>query len=188
MASPNHPQTSLFPLSLHDSDTRTPRHRVSAIARPGDTGFLELSFEVENSDQIVWPPKLSTAVSREDGLWRSTCFECFIRNSSEAESYSEWNFSPNGNWAAYDFTAYRAGMKNADVGAPTVRETPGIGRKEYSIHFRPIEIPSFSEVYLSLTAVVLEVGVNDPFYWAFDHVGVKPDFHLKESFKMRMEF
>ena len=54
---------------------------------------------------------------RADGLWQMTCLEAFLR-ADEAEAYREWNFAPSGQWAAYDFTAYREGMANADVSAP----------------------------------------------------------------------
>ena len=40
--------------------------------------------------------------SRADELWRTTCFEAFLREEG-ADGYSEWNFAPSGQWAAYDF-------------------------------------------------------------------------------------
>lgn len=52
-----------------------------------------------------------------DELWRTTCFEAFVRPAGE-NAYREWNFAPSGDWAAYDFTGYREGMANADVSAP----------------------------------------------------------------------
>ena len=55
--------------------------------------------------------------ARADKLWRSTCFEAFLK-SDGMEAYREWNFAPSGNWAAYDFSGYREGMGQADVAAP----------------------------------------------------------------------
>ena len=46
---------------------------------------------------------------RADELWKTTCFEAFLRPMGE-ESYREWNFAPSSQWAAYRFTGYRQGM------------------------------------------------------------------------------
>ena len=37
------------------------------------------------------------------------------------EAYREWNFAPSGEWAAYDFKAYRKGRIDAEFAAPYVR-------------------------------------------------------------------
>ena len=34
------------------------------------------------------------------------------------KSYREYNFSPSGDWAAYEFAGYREGMARRDVDAP----------------------------------------------------------------------
>ncbi len=47
----------------------------------------------------------------------ATCLEAFLRRSG-GEEYREWNFAPSGQWAAYDFSAYREGMTNAEIEAP----------------------------------------------------------------------
>ena len=57
---------------------------------------------------------------RADDLWKTTCFEAFLRVPGAA-AYREWNFAPSGEWAAYDFTAYREGRTNADVTTPYIR-------------------------------------------------------------------
>ena len=43
-----------------------------------------------------------------DDLWQHTCFELFIGAKNDAEYY-EFNFSPSGEWAAYEFRNYRDG-------------------------------------------------------------------------------
>lgn len=57
--------------------------------------------------------------ARADGLWQRTCFELFLR-SEGAATYYEFNFSPSGEWAAYRFDGYRAGMAELKVAAPRV--------------------------------------------------------------------
>lgn len=178
----------LKPLRLHSSETRSPKHRVSAAARSLGHRDLELTFEIENSKNVLWP-ELNLAeqkAERKDGLWRSTCLELFIGGS--LTNYSEWNFSPNGNWAAYSFSDYRVGMKETVVQAPVVHESTSDLRRKYSILLRLPERPPTSFLNYSLTAVVLEKDELTPFCWAIQHSGSKPDFHLRDSFVLKMEF
>src|SRR5689334_3335291 len=54
---------------------------------------------------------------RTDELWKTTCFEAFLRPLGET-SYLEWNFAPSGQWASYEFSDYRDGMAEAEVTQP----------------------------------------------------------------------
>ena len=67
------------------------------------------------ADRFVIPPIAEPW--RADELWRTTCFEAFVAPAGK-DTYREWNFAPRGNWAAYDFTAYREGMTKAEVRSP----------------------------------------------------------------------
>jgi hypothetical protein len=69
-------------------------------------------------ENVRLPP--AAAPKRADDLWRTTCFEAFIRAGIGAEYY-EFNFAPSTQWAAYRFTGYREGMS-----APSVTHTPSI--------------------------------------------------------------
>lgn len=68
-------------------------------------------------DQLILP--MSSTSDRTDGLWRTTCFEMFIR-ASGAPGYREFNFAPSGQWAAYRFDGYREGQHDFDVRAPAI--------------------------------------------------------------------
>src|SRR5688572_2920766 len=59
----------------------------------------------------------SVEPERGDQLWRTTCFEAFVRPLG-ADGYTEWNFAPSGQWACYEFSAYREGMVAAEVDNP----------------------------------------------------------------------
>ncbi len=120
-----------------------------------------------------------TEEGRADGLWQRTCLEAFLR-ADEAEAYREWNFAPSGQWAAYDFTAYREGMANADVSAP-----PYI-RLEDNLTWwavgATIAVPAEEHWNLGLSAV-LEEQDGTKSYWALAHpAGDKPDFHHPDCF------
>ena len=54
--------------------------------------------------------------ARTDELWRSTCFELFLRFDDD-ERYVEFNFSPSTRWAAYAFDGYREGMAELPLAA-----------------------------------------------------------------------
>jgi hypothetical protein len=79
-------------------------------------------------DYIVGEPPealcLPAAVTpaRVDGLWQRTCFELFLRRPDES-GYCEFNFSPSGEWAAYRFDDYRAGMSQLPVKPPRIAST-----------------------------------------------------------------
>ena len=60
------------------------------------------------------------APTREDELWRHTCFEAFLRTLPGA-TYYEFNFAPSTQWAAYRFASYRSRMR-----AATAMNTPMI--------------------------------------------------------------
>lgn len=62
------------------------------------------------------------APGRADGLWRSTCFELFLLDPVTG-GYREFNFSPSGEWAAYEFDSYREGMRALAIKTPRITST-----------------------------------------------------------------
>ncbi|HEX8668824.1 MAG TPA: DOMON-like domain-containing protein [Allosphingosinicella sp.] len=127
-------------------------------------------------DELVVPPPAPAA--RADKLWQTTCFEAFLR-PRELTSYLELNFSPSGEWAAYGFSAYRAGMALASMpGPPTMSLTRGTDRLELDV-LVSIDVPR-EPCALALTAVIEErIGKS---YWAAHHAGGGPDFHHPACF------
>jgi len=126
------------------------------------------------------------AADRTNGLWNSTCFEVFLRQSG-ADGYLEYNFAPSSAWAAYLFEDYRTAMVDFPVDAP-----PAISSAAREGHFaleaqimlpvgwrgRPIEI--------NLSAVVEETDGTKS-YWALAHPPGKPDFHDKDCFALKLD-
>jgi hypothetical protein len=110
---------------------------------------------------------------RADELWRTTCFEAFLRPLGE-EAYQEWNFAPSGKWASYQFSTYREGMEPADVAAePYIRVEDNF---TWWALGATIAIPADTNWELGLSAV-LEEEDGTKSYWALTHPGEKPDFH-----------
>jgi hypothetical protein len=152
------------------------------IARPR-AGILELSYIVTGQISSIRMPS-ATANTRTDGLWRHTCFEAFIRAVPDAEYY-ELNFSPSGQWAAYQFSGYRSGMRVANeiTEVPIkMRSSPDGYALEASLgldQFR--DLPRDRSWRLGLSAVI-EDATGRVSYWALAHPPGKPDFHHADSF------
>ena len=119
---------------------------------------------------------------RRDELWKSTCFEAFLRADGE-DPYREWNFAPSGDWAAYDFTGYREGMAPADVAEPYVRMEDNF---TWWALGATIAVDAERIWHLGLSAV-LEEKDGTRSYWALAHSNAdKPDFHLADCFAAKL--
>jgi hypothetical protein len=118
--------------------------------------------------KLVIPPPAGQA--RADNLWRTTCFELFV--AGEGAAYREYNFSPSGQWAAYEFDDYRSGMRNADarIEMELYQEKNEL---QFSIEIRD-EFPN--PVQVGLTAVIEETNGSIS-YWSTAFAPGKPDFH-----------
>lgn len=119
---------------------------------------------------------------RADELWRTTCFEAFLRVDGE-EAYREWNFAPSGEWAAYDFASEREGKTNAEVAAPYVRVEDNL---TWWALAATIAVEASPNWVLGLSAVLKEKDGTKS-YWALAHPkDEKPDFHDPACFAARL--
>ena len=123
------------------------------------------------AERFVIP--VSEEPHRADDLWKTTCFEAFLRPLGE-ERYREWNFAPSGDWAAYEFTGYRDGMIPAEIDAdPYIRMEDNF---TWWALGATIAVPADTNWQLGLSAV-LEEKDGTKSYWALAHREEKPDFH-----------
>jgi len=154
-------------------------------------------------------PALKPPLSRRrrDELWKQTCLEIFIADVA-SEGYVEMNLAPSGDWNLYAFDSYRSGMRplpyspgdSADPlteAGPLVDSARSADGREWSWRgslrasgkciapelTRFLKAPS---LVLGATAV-LEYNDGTREYWALDHCGEKPDFHLRKSFRLALE-
>lgn len=153
-----------------------PPAQVSAIeARIGgpQDGWLRLRWRVEGAGALTLPRFAGSR--RMDGLWRTTCFELFVREKG-SPSYREFNFAPSEAWAAYSFAGYREDMREAEIPrAPVI--TPRRGRDllimDVALRMEGLCDEPFE---YGLCAVLEEEG-GILSYWALAHPPAKPDFH-----------
>jgi hypothetical protein len=136
-------------------------------------GTLALRYMVTGAiADIVLAPV--SAPERSDELWRTTCFEAFVAEAGGA--YTEFNFAPSTQWAAYHFDGYRVGMQNAWAW-PSIKVMKEPRQFELQASLR---LPAHAS-RLALTAVIEEAGGAQS-YWALQHPPGRPDFHHSDSF------
>jgi hypothetical protein len=169
-------------LRLHPDSLCAAATRIEAdIARP-HPGSLILSYVVNGRiSDLRLPPVVAAA--RADELWRHTCFEAFVCPSNDP-AYYEFNFSPSTQWAAYQFSGYRNGMRVAtEIGAPRIewRSSAETYTLQAALEFDGLSSP----LHLGLSAVLEETNGRKS-YWAMAHPPGKPDFHHADCFALEL--
>jgi hypothetical protein len=167
-------------LRLHPGSLCAAATQIEAdIARPRP-GSLVLSYVVSGRiSDLRLPPVVAAA--RADELWRHTCFEAFVRPST-GPAYYEFNFSPSTQWAAYQFSGYRSGMRvETEIGAPRIeaRSSAAIYTLQAFLEFDELSSP----FHLGLSAVLEETNGRKS-YWALAHPPGKADFHHADCFTL----
>ncbi len=152
---------------------------ASASRQPNGDLRLHYVLDAPENALRIPPPAEPTAT---DGLWQHTCCEAFIAAVDEP-TYREFNFSPSGQWAAYDFADYRQRNEAWQAGqAPRIafQETGAVRTLTADL---PAALLPAGAARLGLT-VVLETRDGEKSYWALTHAGAQPDFHLAASFTL----
>ena len=142
-------------------------------------GYRLFFFLHGNMADIV-VPEVTNHPSRKDGLWETTCFEAFFRGSGK--SYFEFNFSPSGHWASWEFDRYRGNARETPTAV-----TIGSDRFDNLLAVEARLNADFSHsTRLCLSAVVEEKDGTKSF-WAVKHPeGDEPDFHHEDCFALRL--
>lgn len=166
----------------------TPALAVKAIevfAERRAEGALWLRYYLDAPDGSVKLP-VSKSAGRTDGLWKTTCFEAFVRTPG-TQQYLEFNAAPSQQWAAYSFETYREGMAELELSTE-----PAIGCEASATHFAleiDVMLPhAWSRQIWSLgvSAVIEEIDGTIS-YWALAHPPGAPDFHHPDCFTLQLE-
>jgi hypothetical protein len=154
-----------------------------SFERQGD-GRLWLRYHVEILlDALILPHEAEPL--RADRLWKTTCFEAFLRLPG-SNAYIELNASPSSQWAAYRFDDYRAGMAELPI-----ETAPEIGCDASESHFAlevTYDLPpewAGQPLELGLSAVIEETDGTKS-YWALAHPPGAPDFHHGDCFALQL--
>ncbi len=175
-----------MPLLLcHPATPCTAITAVTAEARWLPDGRLGFYYVLEGLVAQVKVPALAQA-DRADELWRHTCCEAFVAGPA-AGAYTEFNFSPSGTWAAYQFTSYREGMRPVAVVAdPVIDVRITADRIELDAYIGSRSVPLADDgLHLGL-AVVVEERSGTLSYWALFHPLPRPDFHHADGFRFAL--
>jgi hypothetical protein len=135
-------------------------------------------------NQVRLPPPAT--VQRTDGLWRSTCFEAFVR-APDSDAYYEFNFSPSTQWAAYCFTSPRRGMVPAlDISEPSIAARASNTRYDFHAEIRNLPRSLARATWRVGVCAVIEDVSGRISYWALRHPPGKPDFHHFDCFDLEL--
>ncbi len=178
------PQRS-FLLHPFDDGKARPALRLAGLARRRN-GFLHLSYRLGGAIEAVQLASPAPAPSRRDGLWSTTCFECFFGLPGEP-GYWECNLSPAGHWNLYALEDYRRGLRPEPACDGLAPDIAPVGR-ELALQLRiplPPAIPAGAPLQLAVAAVIEDTG-GALSYWALAHPGAEPDFHHRDGFLLRL--
>ena len=143
-------------------------HTVEAELQRVPGGAVATFRAIGDISRLVIPP--SASALRTDELWRTTCFELFV--AGEGSAYREYNLSPSGAWAAYEFDDHRQGMRNAEAHI----EIKTSHDNKILILVAKIESEIHLPAQTGLTAVIEELD-GAIRYWSTAFAPGKPDFH-----------
>ncbi len=159
---------------------------MALIDRRGSILTVE-SILTGNLNQVIFPIP-SKFPQRRDHLWEQTCFEVFF-TWSEQGSYFELNSSPSGDWNLFSFENYRSGKSQEFKVKEFIHQRGETSSEEWrnkiSIDLEPILPLQNIPLFVSVTAVI-EYQDRRKSYWAVEHLGSEPDFHLRKSFSIQV--
>ncbi|MBH8565019.1 DOMON-like domain-containing protein [Nostoc sp. CENA67] len=172
----------LQPFSFSES---LPNLKIAGnIARHANKLIICYSLLGELKEIVIAPP--SDTPARKHELWKDTCFEFFL-GIKDSPSYWEFNLSPAGDWNVYHFDGYRQGMQeetaftklpfNVDNQSDSLTLTLDVDLSKIVSVNQVIEV--------AITAVIKQIS-TEVTYWALTHQGVEADFHLRESFIIKL--
>ena len=155
---------------LHQTCDLGPIRAVTASVTATPNG-CEAEFRLDGHVPSIILPEV-VMPERRDNLWKTTCFEIFWQPLG-GTYYREFNLSPSGCWAAYDFDAFREGMRDAPVDAIAIacsHDESGLVLKA-SI---AAELPDPAQVALNAIVEHPDGGLQ---FWALAFPPGKPEFH-----------
>ncbi|MEH1835942.1 MAG: DOMON-like domain-containing protein [Nostoc sp.] len=175
----------IFYLQPFPSNESFPNLKITGnISRNANQLTICYNLEGDLKEIVIAQPY--NAPSRKQELWEDTCFEFFlgIKNS---QRYWEFNLSPVGHWNVYRFDGYRQGMQ----------EETAFEKLPFNVQNKADSLALALNVDLSKIVSAeqaIEVGITTVIkhkddqvtYWALTHQGVKPDFHLRNSFIVKL--
>lgn len=174
------------PLIRHPATPAPAVNCVDAAVEVASDGRLTFRYCLRGDMARLRVPA-EQAPERTDLLWEHTCFEAFV-GTQGGTGYREFNFSPSGQWAAYDFGDYRHRLADPAIPPPQISTRLTEGRLEVEAIVPRSSLPAGEMLEIGLSAVVEAADTVDGghSYWALRHPSPRPDFHHRDAFALRM--
>jgi len=172
------------PLMCHAQSLADGIESIGVTITRGASGEITLTYRVSGETDALEIPARSKP-DRIDNLWKTTCFELFTGHF-EDENYLEYNFSPSGQWAAYQFASYREGVDNLPTNAPDIKFEQSADALTLIVSLVLPDAWREHDLRAGLSAVIATKSGNIS-YWAAAHSAGKPDFHHKDCFAVQLE-
>lgn len=172
--------------SLHPYAPTNSSLTLSASLERNQHNHLSVRYYLQdNQNEVIFSPP-NHQPNRADNLWEKTCFELFLGFPGSCR-YWELNLSPSGDWNLFRFNTYRHGMVEELLIVSLPME---VIRKNHSLTLHStLDLNPFihphQPIDASITAVII-LSDKTPSYWAINHCGNQPDFHLRESFSISL--
>lgn len=144
-----------------------------------DNGTILLRWLVEGAHDLVIPPFAGSR--RADELWKTTCFELFLKDQAGL-GYGEMNFSPSNFWAAYRFSDYRKDMQNMPMAFdPVMSHEIGSTIFAFNSTIRKDVLKGTGQIGICAVLEEKNAGIS---YWSLAHPNGPADFHDPACFAL----
>lgn len=167
-------------LTAHPNNPPRFHQHIEANLSVGRDGGLQVAYTIHGLHLDLRIPT-PHAPAQADALWKSTCCELFLAAQGK-NTYREFNFSPSGQWAAYEFTDTRQ-----IAPAPFSPPAPHIEFERSEDLLKLIAtlpgnaLPTGDTLHIAVSTI-LEADGGHLAYWALAHPPGKPDFHHHAGF------
>jgi hypothetical protein len=172
-----------FTLACHPQTPSQSIGEIGVEVEEAKSGSLMLTFCLLGDISALSIPE-SRSTRTAEHLWQHTCFEAFVMKG-EGPWYREFNFSPSGEWAVYDFRGYRDGGVLENKLAPGIVVHRTMDKLELAAELCQGLLPHGRPLRLGLSAIV-EDAAGELSYWALRHPPGKPDFHHTDAFAVQL--
>lgn len=168
------------PLMLHQTCDLGPIKAITASITATSSG-CDAEFRFDGDIGAIKLPEPGPSV-RTDDLWKTSCFEIFWQPIG-GTAYREFNLSPSGRWAAYDFDRFREGMRDAPVDAIAL----SCSHNDRELVLKAsvaAELPTPAQVALN---GIVEHADGAMQFWALAFPPGKPEFHSEACRQLIVE-
>ena len=170
-----------------DSDIALPLdiEITGTVSLANDT--LDVIYLIAGTTERIKFASASPRPSRKDELWRTTCFELFMKLPMATE-YWEFNLAPSHDWNAYRFTNYRSALQQeahvADTKIATELTNQNFTRLQATL---PLPSRVLGQPLAIGISSVIEDREGNLHYFSLRHAGTKPDFHDPAGFDIKID-